>query len=164
MQQLDTIWMCDSRFKWICRSASTWNIRQSLKYVRVIDLMSINVMDQLESEPDPNSFYHRRKILTSALALTALCAQLTTLMAASSQEAKKENVSWNEWETRELVQFLWEHRAQSGDGVISSLQPTMLQLSILLLISLQGLQRLQRMWRQSGQLWVARYLPTDHYW
>ena len=73
-------------------------------------------MDQLESEPDPNSFYHRQKILTSALALTALCAQLTTLMAALFQEAKKENVSWNEWETRELVQFFWEHGAESGDG------------------------------------------------
>src|ERR1700720_1745563 len=73
-------------------------------------------MDQPESEPDLNSFHHRLKILTSALALTALCAQLTTLMAASSQETKKENISWNDWEKRELVQFFWEHRAESGDG------------------------------------------------
>ena len=37
-------------------------------------------------------------------------------MAASSQDAKKENASWNVRETKELVQYLWEHRAESGDG------------------------------------------------
>jgi hypothetical protein len=68
-----------------------------------------------EPDPDP-SFYHRRKILTTALALTALCTQLTTIMALPSVYVKKEKAKWNDQETAELVQYLWEHRAEGGDG------------------------------------------------
>jgi hypothetical protein len=69
-----------------------------------------------EPEPDP-FFYHQRKVLITAIALTALCTQLTTIMALPSASVEKEpKAKWNDTETTELVQYLWEHRAQGGDG------------------------------------------------
>jgi hypothetical protein len=64
-------------------------------------------------EPDPH-FYQRRKLLTAAIALTALCAQLTTIMALPTD--KEPRVSWNEEETTQFLQYLLDHRAEGGDG------------------------------------------------
>ena len=48
------------------------------------------------------------------MSLTALGAQfVTSLFMASSQQEK---ASWNDEETQALVDYLWEHRAESGDG------------------------------------------------
>lgn len=79
-------------------------------------------------EPDPSS-YHQRNILISALALTAICTQLATLMsvqpasgfientqAANLNEKEKASCRWNDIETTKLVEYLWEHRAEGGDG------------------------------------------------
>jgi hypothetical protein len=71
-------------------------------------------------EPDPFS-YHRRNILISALALTAVCTQLVTVMSvqqpqAATSSVEKEKARWNDTETAKLVEYLWEHRAERGDG------------------------------------------------
>jgi len=56
----------------------------------------------------------QQRLLTSAVALTALGTQFVTiLMANLSQEEK---ASWNEPETVALVNYFWEHRAEGGDG------------------------------------------------
>jgi hypothetical protein len=76
-------------------------------------------------EPDPSS-YHQRNILISALALTAICTQLATLMSVqpgftgaienTANLNEKEKARWNEIETTKLVEYLWAHRAEGGDG------------------------------------------------
>jgi hypothetical protein len=72
-----------------------------------------------EQEPDPSS-YHQRNVLISALALTAICTQLVTVMsvqpASGSGFIEKEKARWNDDETAKLVEYLWEHRAEGGDG------------------------------------------------
>jgi len=65
-------------------------------------------------EPDPD-LYRQRRLLIAALALTALCTQLLAIMALPA-EKEKERADWNETETAQLVDYLWEHRAEAGDG------------------------------------------------
>lgn len=77
-----------------------------------------------DQEPDPSS-YHQRNVLISALALTAICTQLVTVMSVQPQagfvensgnENLKEKAKWNDTEITKLVEYLWEHRAEGGDG------------------------------------------------
>lgn len=71
-----------------------------------------------EQEPDPSS-YHQRNILISALALTAICTQLVTVMSvqpAAARAQKPEKAKWNEVETTKLVEYLLEHRAEGGEA------------------------------------------------
>ena len=68
-----------------------------------------------EPEPEPST-YHQRNILISALALTAICTQLATVMSVQPGFAEKEKARWNDTETTKLVEYLWEHRAEGGDG------------------------------------------------
>jgi hypothetical protein len=68
-----------------------------------------------EQEPDPSS-YRQRKVLISALSLTAICAQLVTVMSTQPGLVEKEKVKWNEVETSKFVEYLCEHRAEGGDG------------------------------------------------
>lgn len=57
----------------------------------------------------------RRRFLNSAVSLTTLGSHfLSLLIAAMSQEDGK--ASWNDAEILSLVDFLWEHRAEAGDG------------------------------------------------
>jgi hypothetical protein len=68
-------------------------------------------MDDMEGY---RSFFERRKLINSAVSLTAFAAQfVTSLIMASSHQEK---ASWNDEETQELVNYLWEHRAECGDG------------------------------------------------
>jgi hypothetical protein len=68
-------------------------------------------------EPEPDSFFnYQRKVLITAIALVALCTQLTKIMALPSASAEKERAKWNDRETTELIQYLWEHRSEGGDG------------------------------------------------
>jgi hypothetical protein len=61
-----------------------------------------------------HSLFKRRQLLVSAVSLTALGTQfVTSLFMASSQQEK---ASWNDGETQALVDYLWEHRAECGDG------------------------------------------------
>ena len=71
----------------------------------------INDMDNMEGH---RSLFKQQQLLASAVSLTALGAQfVTSLFMASSQQEK---ASWNDEETQALVDYLWEHRAESGDG------------------------------------------------
>ena len=60
------------------------------------------------------SLFEQRKLLNSAVSLAALGAQFVTslIMASSNQE----KASWNDNETQALIDYLWEHRAECGDG------------------------------------------------
>ena len=71
----------------------------------------INDMDDMEGH---RFLFKQRQLLASTVSLTALGAQfVTSLFMASSQQ---EMASWNDEETQALVDYLWEHRAESGDG------------------------------------------------
>ena len=56
-----------------------------------------------EQEPDPFS-YHQCNILISALALTAICTQLATVMSVQPALVEKEKARWNNEETTKLHQ------------------------------------------------------------
>jgi hypothetical protein len=67
-------------------------------------------MDDMEGY---RSLFERRKLLNSAVSLASIGAQfVTSLFMASSQE----KASWNDEETKALVDYLWERRAECGDG------------------------------------------------
>jgi len=63
-------------------------------------------------EPDP-FFYQQQKLLTAAIALTALCTQVTTIMALLMD---KERATWNKTKTKQFLQYLLDHQAEGGDG------------------------------------------------
>ena len=71
----------------------------------------------MQDEPDPIP-HLQHKLLNAALALIVIYAQLTTIFVMSSEtpESNKSNANWNIDETNELVQYLWDHRAEAGDG------------------------------------------------
>jgi hypothetical protein len=73
------------------------------------------IIDDMDDMEGYRSLFQRRKLINSGASLTALGAQFVTsfLMATSLHQEK---ASWNENETQALVDFLWEHRAESGDG------------------------------------------------
>ena len=51
------------------------------------------------------------------MTLSALGAQfVTSLLMATSSGVHQEKASWNDEETEALVSYLWEHRAECGDG------------------------------------------------
>jgi hypothetical protein len=57
----------------------------------------------------------KRQILNFAITSASLGAHFVSLLIATmSQEEGKAN--WNDAETLALVDFLWEHRAEAGDG------------------------------------------------
>ena len=57
----------------------------------------------------------QRQLLNSTITLTALGTHFVSLFIISmSQEDGKVNL--NDSETLGLVDFLWEHRAEAGDG------------------------------------------------
>jgi hypothetical protein len=69
---------------------------------------------ELDDMEGYRSLFQQRQLINSAASLAALGAQfVTSLIMASSQQEK---ASWNDEETQALVDYLWEHRAESGDG------------------------------------------------
>jgi hypothetical protein len=57
----------------------------------------------------------RRQLLNFAITSASLGAHFVSLLIATmSQEEGKAN--WNDAETLALVNFLWKHRAEAGDG------------------------------------------------
>lgn len=71
----------------------------------------IDDMDDMEWHP-PHP--ERQKLINSAVALSSIAAQfVVSLLMASSQQEK---ASWNDEETLALVDYLCEHRSESGDG------------------------------------------------
>jgi hypothetical protein len=69
----------------------------------------------MNNEPDP--FLHqRRKLLVVAIALTSLYTQIATIMSLPAQNPAEAKAYWTDDETTRLVQYLWEHRAECGDG------------------------------------------------
>ena len=57
----------------------------------------------------------RRQLLNFAITSASLGAHFVSLLIATmSQEEGK--ATWNDAETLALVNFLWEHRAEAGDG------------------------------------------------
>jgi hypothetical protein len=69
----------------------------------------------MDNEPDP-SLHHRRKLLLVAIALTTLYTQLATIMSLPAQNPVEGKAYWTEEDTTRLVQYLWEHRSECGDG------------------------------------------------
>ena len=64
---------------------------------------------------DEYRLLQRRKLLNFAVTTVSLGAYFSSLLIASmSQEDVTAN--WNEEETLALVDYLWEHRAEAGDG------------------------------------------------
>ena len=61
---------------------------------------------------DP-AHHHHQRLLTAALALTAVCAQLTTIMAMPTGQEK---ASWNDEEIKHFLQYLVDHRSEGGEG------------------------------------------------
>jgi hypothetical protein len=62
--------------------------------------------------------FRRKKIRLVSLALVGLCAEyLSCSMSQSqSQSQKKEKASWSTKEVTALVDYLYEHRFEAGDG------------------------------------------------
>jgi hypothetical protein len=54
-----------------------------------------------------------RRRWAGALAITTLCVQFTTFIMA---QPPKEKANWNEQEVTALINYLYEHRAEAGDG------------------------------------------------
>jgi hypothetical protein len=69
----------------------------------------------MDNEPDP-SLHHRRKLLLVAITLTTLYTQLATIMSLPAQTPVDVKAQWGDEETTQLVQYLWEHRSECGDG------------------------------------------------
>jgi hypothetical protein len=64
-----------------------------------------------------HSLFEQRRRIVSAVALTALGAQFViSLLMATTTSLHQEKASWNDAETQALVNYLWEHRAECGDG------------------------------------------------
>ena len=80
-------------------------IEQSLKITSAID----HHMDKTEPH-----FQHQQHILNCALAVVTVYAQLVVLLMATL--APTEKADWNEVETTAFVEYLWEHKAEGGDG------------------------------------------------
>ena len=59
-------------------------------------------------------FRCQQHILNCALAVAAVYTQFTVLLMATS--ASTERADWNDAETTAFVEYLWEHRAEGGDG------------------------------------------------
>lgn len=59
-------------------------------------------------------FQCQKHILNSALAVAAVYTQFIVLLMATSGPA--ERAEWNDKETNTFVEYLWEHRAEGGDG------------------------------------------------
>jgi hypothetical protein len=57
-------------------------------------------------------FRRRQHILNCAIAVVAVYTQFVVLLMATSTE----RADWNEAETTAFVNYLWEHRAEGGDG------------------------------------------------
>jgi hypothetical protein len=60
----------------------------------------------------------RRRLLAGSLAITALCAQYTTVLMTSQATVSTtaERAHWNKQEVTGLVDYLHDHRAAAGDG------------------------------------------------
>lgn len=68
-------------------------------------------------------FERRRKLLVGSVAITALCAQYTTLLMATSVSTSStgptvasERANWSDEEVTALVNYLYANRAAAGDG------------------------------------------------
>jgi hypothetical protein len=68
-------------------------------------------------EPDPKYDHYRRRTLIAALAITAVCTQLTTILAMETDsKTDKETARWNEDETKLFIEYLVNHKSEGGDG------------------------------------------------
>jgi hypothetical protein len=59
-------------------------------------------------------FRHRQHLVNTALSLAVVYTQFIVLLMATS--AQQEKANWNDAETAGLVEYLWEHRSEGGDG------------------------------------------------
>jgi hypothetical protein len=76
---------------------------------------SLAIDDRTYMMDEINRHLERRRLLNSAVSLTALGTHFVSLLvAAMSQEEGKAN--WNTAEVDAFVDFLWVHRAEAGDG------------------------------------------------
>ena len=61
-------------------------------------------------------FVQKRHLWASALALSSLCAQITTVAMATAPKTRGPTTQWNEEETKVLLNYLLEHKSEIGDG------------------------------------------------
>ena len=71
------------------------------------EIPSTDLMDKTEAH-----FRRQQHILHCAVAVVAVYTQFVVLLMATSAE----RADWNDEETAALVEYLWEHRAEGGDG------------------------------------------------
>ena len=96
---------------WACENAQIFFWSTEFEYSNL--LLSIIGIFAMDNPLGP--LLERRQLLNSAVTLMALGSHFVSLLvAAMSQEDGKAN--WNDSEILALVDFLWEHRAQAGDG------------------------------------------------
>ena len=77
-------------------------------------VLNFAIIDDMDDMEGYRSLFQQRKLLNSALSLTVIGAQFATSLLMASLLPEK--AYWNDEETQALVDYLWEHRAESGDG------------------------------------------------
>lgn len=75
----------------------------------------------MDNRSQTSSKWHR--LYLGAVVIAALCAQYTTLLIATPSEmtqaptgTSSERANWNDEETTALVDYLYEHQSEAGDG------------------------------------------------
>ena len=58
----------------------------------------------------------QQQLWASALTLTSLCAQITTIVMATAPTTRGPTAQWNEAETKVLMAYLLEHKSEIGKG------------------------------------------------
>ena len=67
----------------------------------------------IDIDPMDKSLLAHRQLLNSVLAVTAVSTQFLTLLISPMAQDK---AKWNDAETTALVDYLWERRAECGEG------------------------------------------------
>ena len=57
----------------------------------------------------------KQHLWASALTLTSLCAQISTVVTAATPPTRGPTAQWNEEETKALLTYLLEHKSEIGD-------------------------------------------------
>lgn len=66
---------------------------------------------------NPARRLERQHLLNFAITSASLGAHFVSLLVAKMSQAQDEGkANWNDAETLALVNYLWEHRAEAGDG------------------------------------------------
>jgi hypothetical protein len=76
--------------------------------------LSLNFLSIMPASLEGHRLKRQRRLWAGAIALTALCAQYTTFLMA--QPSKADKAQWNENEVTALVDYLFLHKSEAGEG------------------------------------------------